>query len=111
MGVDAENAFSRSDLRRRRDYLMSTHHPDRGGSEQMAVRVNKIYSRMTEWLDRRRERRERLRKRRERLPNLSEGDGPKLSPVLAAFQNTAIRLSALALMAAIGYSSFVRRRR
>jgi hypothetical protein len=111
MGLVAQNAFSRSDLRRRRDYLMSIHHPDRGGSEHMAVHINEIYSRMMDWLDRRRQRRERLRKRQEYVPDQPAGEGSKLSPFLAAFQNRAIRLSALALMAAVGYSSLFRRRR
>jgi hypothetical protein len=52
MGLSPESAFSRAELRRRRDRLMSVHHPDRGGDGDKAARINAIYGRMTLWLDR-----------------------------------------------------------
>lgn len=48
-----ELAFSRSELRRRRDQLMAIHHPDRGGDPVAAARLNETYARMTYWLERR----------------------------------------------------------
>jgi hypothetical protein len=53
LGVPEEAAFSRAELRRRRDQLMAVHHPDRGGDAASAARVNETYKRMVEWLDRR----------------------------------------------------------
>jgi hypothetical protein len=36
LGLDAQSAFSRLELRRQRDHLMSKHHPDRGGADGCA---------------------------------------------------------------------------
>jgi hypothetical protein len=51
LGLAPDSAFSRADLRRRRDRLMNIHHPDRGGDAEKAARINATYTRMTEWLD------------------------------------------------------------
>jgi hypothetical protein len=53
LGLPEEAAFSRAELRRRRDQLMAVHHPDHGGEAASAARVNETYKRMVEWLDRR----------------------------------------------------------
>jgi hypothetical protein len=53
LGLSDEAAFSRAELRRRRDQLMAVHHPDHGGDASMAAEVNETYKRMIEWLDKR----------------------------------------------------------
>lgn len=63
LGLDARRGLSETELRRRRDELMHQHHPDRGGSAEMASRINETYARMSAWLRRRRERSEASRKR------------------------------------------------
>jgi hypothetical protein len=113
LGLDAQSAFSRLELRRQRDRLMSKHHPDRGGAEEMATRINETYERMAGWLAKRRFRREgrRLAELEILATEPSEARaGVSRSALSAALQIGAIQLSALALMAAVGYTAFRRRR-
>lgn len=56
LGLDARRSLSETELRRRRDELMHRHHPDRGGSSEMASRINETYARMSAWLRRRKQR-------------------------------------------------------
>lgn len=53
LGLPLHQAFSRTALRRQRDLLMRTHHPDRGGSDARAREINEIHERMIKWLDKR----------------------------------------------------------
>jgi hypothetical protein len=116
LGLDAESAFSRRELRRQRDRLMGEHHPDRGGAEEMAAQINETYERMAAWLAKRRFRRE--GRRLTELESLATGPAEALaarrsvsrSALSAALQIGAIQLSALALMAAVGYKAFRRQR-
>src|ERR1700722_11925394 len=116
LGLDAQSAFSRVELRRQRDRLMSTHHPDRGGAEEMAARINETYERMAAWLAKRRFRREDRRLTELEVLAVKPGESPAVrrnfsrSALSAALQIGAIQLSALALMAAVGYTTFRRRR-
>jgi hypothetical protein len=57
LGLSPEEAKSTIVLRRRRDQLMSQHHPDRGGDVDKAARINAIYARMTRYLNARKARR------------------------------------------------------
>jgi hypothetical protein len=116
LGLDAPSAFSRLELRRQRDRLMSKHHPDRGGAEEMAARINETYERMANWLAKRRFRREgrRLTELEVLAPKPAEApakpEGLARSALSAALQIGAIQLSALALMTAVGYRIFRQRR-
>jgi hypothetical protein len=113
LGLDAQSAFSRVELRRQRDRLMSEHHPDRGGAAEVAVRINETYERMAGWLARRRFRREGRRLTELEILATKPADAPPgvaRSVLAAALQIGAIQLSALALMAAVGYTTFRRRR-
>jgi hypothetical protein len=116
LGLDARSAFSRVELRRQRDRLMSKHHPDRGGAEEMAVRLNETYERMAAWLAKRRFRREGRRLSELEILATKPGEAPAAprsvsrSALSAALQIGVIQLSALALMAAVGYTTFRRRR-
>jgi hypothetical protein len=116
LGLDAESAFSRLELRRQRDRLMSEHHPDRGGAEEMAARINETYERMAGWLAKRRFRREGRRLAELEVLATKPSEAPTALPsfsrsaLSAALQIGAIQLSALALMAAVGYTTFRRRR-
>jgi uncharacterized protein YjiS (DUF1127 family) len=95
---------------------MSKHHPDRGGAEEMAARINETYERMANWLAKRRFRREgrRLTELEVLAPKPAEAPakpaGLSRSALSAALQIGAIQLSALALMAAVGYRTFRQRR-
>lgn len=111
MGLDEQQAFSKLQLRRRRDKLMRAHHPDRGGPSDMATRINETYSRMVEWLDRRVERRERIQRRQKEVRGQPESDPRPKSPWSTVVQVGAIQLYAFALMAAVGYNTFFRRRK
>jgi hypothetical protein len=113
LGLDAQSAFSRLELRRQRDRLMSKHHPDRGGADEMAVRINETYERMAGWLAKRRFRREGRRLTELEILATKPAEAPAgvvRSALSAALQIGAIQLSALALMAAVGYTTFRRRR-
>ena len=116
LGLDAQSAFSRLELRRQRDRLMSKHHPDRGGAEEMAARINETYERMAGWLAKRRFRREGRRLTELEILATKPAEAPAApssvsrSALSAALQIGAIQLSALALMAAVGYRTFRRRR-
>jgi hypothetical protein len=116
LGLDAESAFSRRELRRQRDRLMGEHHPDRGGAEEMAAQINETYERMAAWLARRRFRREgrRLTELESLATRPAEAPAPRRSvsrsALSAALQIGAIQLSALALMAVVGYKTFRRQR-
>jgi hypothetical protein len=116
LGLDAESAFSRRELRRQRDRLMGEHHPDRGGAEEMAAQINETYERMAAWLAKRRFRREgrRLTELESLATRPAEAPVPRRSVsrsvLSAALQIGAIQLSALALMAVVGYKTFRRQR-
>ncbi len=116
LGLDAQSAFSRVELRRQRDRLMSEHHPDRGGAEEMAVRINETYERMAAWLAKRRFRREGRRLTELETLATRPAEAPAArrsvsrSALSAALQIGAIQLSALALMAVVGYKAFRRQR-
>jgi hypothetical protein len=116
LGLDAESAFSGRELRRQRDRLMGEHHPDRGGAEEMAAQINETYERMTAWLAKRRFRREgrRLTELESLATRPAEAPAPRISVsrsvLSAALQIGAIQLSALALMAVVGYKTFRRQR-
>jgi hypothetical protein len=116
LGLDAESAFSRRELRRQRDRLMGEHHPDRGGAEEMAAQINETYERMVAWLAKRRFRREgrRLTELESLATRPTEAPTPRRSvsrsALSAALQIGAIQLSALALMAVVGYKTFRRQR-
>jgi hypothetical protein len=56
-GLSPQEARSTIVLRRRRDELISQHHPDRGGDVEKAARINAIYARMTRYLNARKARR------------------------------------------------------
>ena len=113
LGLDAQTAFSRLELRRQRDRLMSKHHPDRGGAEEMAARINETYERMAGWLAKRRFRREGRRLTELEVLATKPAEAPAgvaRSALSATLQIGAIQLSVLALMAAVGYTTFRRRR-
>jgi hypothetical protein len=116
LGLDAESAFSRRELRRQRDRLMGEHHPDRGGAEEMAAQINETYERMAAWLAKRRFRREgrRLTELESLATRPAEAPVPRRSVsrsvLSAALQIGAIQVSALALMAVVGYKTFRRQR-
>jgi hypothetical protein len=116
LGLDAESAFSRPELRRQRDRLMGEHHPDRGGAEETAAQINETYERMAAWLAKRRFRREgrRLTELETLATKPAEAPAPRRSvsrSVLSAgLQIGAIQLSALALMAVVAYKTFRRQR-
>jgi hypothetical protein len=111
MGLDQEQAFSKALLKQRRDQLMSVHHPDRGGSPDMARDINATYSRMLRWLQRRSDRRERARGRQQRNAEQATGERPWRSPLSAAFRTRARQAYAAAVIAVIGYAAFFRNRR
>lgn len=116
MGLDPEQAFSQSNLRRQRDRLMQDHHPDRGGSEEMAARINVTYSRMTVWLDRRLHNRNYLRMRRDKTFAREAAKTASASPAPAKHKLDTARFYAAVLTTAaavmgIGLSSLARRRR
>jgi hypothetical protein len=116
LGLNAESAFSRRELRRQRNRLIGEHHPDRGGAEEMAAQINETYERMAAWLAKRRFRRE--GRRLTELESLATRPAETLaarrsvsrSALSATLQIGAIRLSALALMAVVGYKTFRRQR-
>jgi hypothetical protein len=116
LGLNAESAFSRRELRRQRDRLMGEHHPDRGGAEEMAAQINETYERMAAWLAKRRFRREGRRLTELEILATTSAETPtarrsvSLSVLSAALQIDAIQLSALALMAMVGYKTFRRQR-
>jgi hypothetical protein len=116
LGLDAESAFSRPELRRQRDRLMGEHHPDRGGAEETAAQINETYERMAAWLAKRRFRREgrRLTELETLATKPAEAPAPRRSvsrSVLSAgLKIGAIQLSALALMAVVAYKTFRRQR-
>lgn len=67
LGLPLQQAFSRTALRRQRDLLMRTHHPDRGGSADRAREINEIHERMIKWLD--------TRHKPRAPPSPDDGDG------------------------------------
>jgi hypothetical protein len=116
MGLDPEQAFSQSSLRRQRDRLMQNHHPDRGGSEEMAARINVTYSRMTVWLDRRLHNRNYLRMRRDKAfareaAKNAEAPPEPTTPKRDTARFYAAVLTTAAAVMGIGLSSLARRRR
>jgi hypothetical protein len=116
IGLDPDQAFSQSSLRRQRDRLMQDHHPDRGGSEEMAARINVTYSRMSVWLDRHLHNRNYLRMRRdqayarEAAKNAAASPPPVNHKIDTAKFYAAVLTTAVAVMG-IGLSGLARRRR
>jgi hypothetical protein len=113
MGLDREDAFSRANLRRQRDRLMHIHHPDRGGSEAMAARINVTYGRMLGWLDRHLENRSYLHMRRERVfaqESAKTAETPSAPSKPKTFRLYAAILGATATAVGLGVSTFIRRR-
>jgi len=116
MGLNPEQAFSRRNLRRQRDRLMQRHHPDLGGYEDMAARINVTYSRMLLWLDRRLENRNTLRMRREKVlaREAAKNGAYPIDPVRNKIDTAHLYAAILGTAAAvvgIGLSSLARRRR
>lgn len=119
MGLDPEQAFSPSSLRQQRDRLMQDHHPDRGGSEAMAARINVTYSRMTQWLDRRLHNRNYLRMRRDKAfarEAARNTEAPAAPPAKAKLKIEAAKIYAVILtttaaVIGIGLTSLARRQR
>ncbi len=94
-GLSLDEAKSTIVLRRRRDELISQHHPDRGGDVEKAARINAIYARMARYLNARKAR------RRPAVP----GDRGVLGETLKANLHAgAAQLSALAVAAAAGFA-------
>lgn len=95
---------------------MHIHHPDRGGSEDMAARINITYSRMLVWLDSHLERRGYLHTRRERVFaqevfRASQKPPASAKQIAESMRIYATVLGAAATIMSIGVSSFIRRRR
>lgn len=116
MGMVPDQAFSRTGLRRQRDQLMNVHHPDRGGCEEMAARINVTYARMNFWLDRHLENRNYLRLRRERVLAREAAKTVAKRPETVTYKIETIGLYAALLGAAatamgIGLTTLARRRR
>jgi hypothetical protein len=108
MGICADHAFVRSELRRRRYQLMRLHHPDRGGSDRMAIRINLTYARMAKWLDDERERRFRGTKEPSTARTREESVESR-SVLSTALQAGAAQLCAVALVAGASYALLRRR--
>jgi hypothetical protein len=92
-GLSPEEAKSSIELRRRRDELMSQHHPDRGGDVEKAARINAVYARMTRYLNARKAR---------RRPVVAGEPGVLGETLRANLHAGAAQLSALAVAAAAG---------
>lgn len=111
LGLPPEFAYSRTELRRRRNRLMIAHHPDRGGSAETAARINETYARMAEWLDHRN-----ARCVKAKNATASSPDAPAKekrifrSALSAALHGGAAQIFAWALVAAATYAVRGRRR-
>jgi hypothetical protein len=107
MGLPPEIPLSRLELRRRRDRLMIVHHPDRGGDERKAARINATYARMVDWLDSRPP-----GEAERKVPDGSSGAVPAdmggvyKSTLKAAFHAGAAQFCAVALVALAAYAAF-----
>jgi hypothetical protein len=104
MGLPPEAAFSRVELRRRRDQLMIHHHPDLGGDVKKAARINATYRRMMDWLDDRSARRAES-KNAETKAATAEPGGVYRSGLAAAFHAGAAQIGAVALVALATYAA------
>ena len=116
MGLDLDQAFSRKNLRRQRDQLMYIHHPDRGGSEEMAACINLAYSRMLAWLDRHLESRSYLRLRREEVlakeaARSADEFQHSAEQKIQAIRAYVVVLGAATTLLGLGLSAAARRRR
>jgi hypothetical protein len=103
MGLTPEAAFSRAEVRRRRDRLMIQYHPDLGGDAKKAARINATYARMIDWLDKS-SARDAERKAAQAAAN--EPGGLFRSSLSAAFHAGAAQVGALALVALATYAAF-----
>jgi hypothetical protein len=103
MGLQRDAAFSRVELRRRRDRLMNLHHPDRGGEAEIAARINATYTRMIAWLDSRS-----ARDAERKGPETASTDdgGIYKSSLSAALHAGAAQAYAFALVALAAYAVF-----
>lgn len=98
MGLPPDAVFSRVELRRRRDRLMSVHHPDRGGDADKAARINAVYGRMTVWLDR--------NKSVESEPQSGEAPSVVTSSLKAMVSVGAAQIGVVALVAVAALAAF-----
>lgn len=107
MGLPLEDAFSRAELRARRDHLMNVHHPDRGGDAANAARINATYARMIAWLDRRSASEAKRKNARAAIAEAApeEGAGLYRQTLSAAFQAGAAQICAVALVALATYAA------
>jgi hypothetical protein len=106
IGLPPDASFSRAELRRRRDRLMSVHHPDRGGDAEKAARINATYARMVDWLDSRSAKEvERKGSEASFATDRAETDVYK-SSLAAAFHAGAAYFAAAALVAFATYAAF-----
>jgi hypothetical protein len=96
LGVPEEAAFSRAELRHRRDQLMAVHHPDHGGDAASAARINETYSRMVAWLD-----------RREARALAIKRPVPDVAAVSSATTHVKTRAAKIAGAAAFAFATFV----
>jgi hypothetical protein len=107
MGLPPEAAFSRVELRRRRDQLMIHHHPDLGGDVKKAARINATYGRMIDWLDDRSARRAQRKTAQAQAASASaEPGGAYRTGLAAAFHAGAAQIGAVALVALAAYAAF-----
>jgi hypothetical protein len=103
LGVPEEAAFSRAELRRRRDQLMAVHHPDRGGDAADAARVNETYRRMVEWLDRREARALASKRPVPEAVAKSEAESPSASFLKKALRTGAAKVAGVAVVAVAAF--------
>jgi hypothetical protein len=103
MGLEPDAAFSRVELRRRRDRLMIHHHPDLGGDAKKAARINATYARMMEWLDKSSAR---DAERKAKDAAFAETNSAFRSSLSAAFHAGATQIAAFALVALATYAAF-----
>ncbi len=108
LGLSRDAAFSRAELRRRRDRLMIVHHPDRGGDPRKAARINAIYARMLTWLDARSARLAETRHDARGTPPKKTG---RVSALSAGLNASAARVWGLALVAAATYAAIRAKRK
>jgi hypothetical protein len=106
MGLPPEDAFSRAELRARRDRLMIIHHPDVGGDVEDAARINATYARMIAWLDNRSAGEAERKNAKVAADGAPEEDAGLYRQTLsAAFHAGAAQICAVALVALATYAA------